>query len=108
VTGAYHVDASDTKLRASIGTGVKNPTLFELFGLGANLGNAAGPGEVGGALAGDRPHAEGIMPDLEACGLGLEQELFLAVCPHAQGHVGDFLHEVGQLHQVRGESLRVA
>ena len=32
VTGAYNIDASDTKLRASIGTGVKNPTLFELFG----------------------------------------------------------------------------
>jgi vitamin B12 transporter len=32
LTGAYNIDATDTKLRASWGTGVKNPTLFELFG----------------------------------------------------------------------------
>jgi vitamin B12 transporter len=32
VTGAYTIDATGTKLRASWGTGVKNPTLFELFG----------------------------------------------------------------------------
>ncbi|WP_225766869.1 TonB-dependent siderophore receptor [Inquilinus sp. Marseille-Q2685] len=32
LTAAYKVDATGTKLRASYGTGVKNPTLFELYG----------------------------------------------------------------------------
>lgn len=32
LTGAYHVAATGTKLRASYGTGIKNPTLFELYG----------------------------------------------------------------------------
>lgn len=32
LTGAYTVEATGTKLRASYGTGVKNPTLFELYG----------------------------------------------------------------------------
>jgi vitamin B12 transporter len=32
VTAAYKVEATGTKLRASYGTGVKNPTLFELYG----------------------------------------------------------------------------
>ncbi len=32
LTAAYHVDRTGTKLRASYGTGIKNPTLFELFG----------------------------------------------------------------------------
>jgi vitamin B12 transporter len=31
-TGAYTIDATGTKLRASYGTGIKNPTLFELYG----------------------------------------------------------------------------
>ncbi len=31
-TAAYQLDVTDTKLRASYGTGVKNPTLNELFG----------------------------------------------------------------------------
>lgn len=31
-TAAYTVEATGTKLRASYGTGVKNPTLFELYG----------------------------------------------------------------------------
>ncbi|MFC0283273.1 TonB-dependent receptor plug domain-containing protein [Camelimonas abortus] len=31
-TGAYRIDATGTKLRASYGTGVKNPTMAELFG----------------------------------------------------------------------------
>ncbi|WP_198670703.1 TonB-dependent siderophore receptor [Oceanicella sp. SM1341] len=31
-TAAYTFDATGTKLRASYGTGVKNPTLFELYG----------------------------------------------------------------------------
>jgi vitamin B12 transporter len=32
LTGAYNIDDTGTKLRASWGTGIKNPTLFELFG----------------------------------------------------------------------------
>jgi vitamin B12 transporter len=32
LTSAYNIDATGTKLRASWGTGVKNPTLFELYG----------------------------------------------------------------------------
>lgn len=32
LTAAYRIDATGTKLRASYGTGVKNPTLFELYG----------------------------------------------------------------------------
>lgn len=32
VTGAYRIEETGTKLRASYGTGVKNPTLFELYG----------------------------------------------------------------------------
>lgn len=32
LTGAYIFDGTQTKLRASVGTGVKNPTLFELYG----------------------------------------------------------------------------
>ncbi|UOM33005.1 TonB-dependent siderophore receptor [Acuticoccus sp. I52.16.1] len=32
LTAAYTFDATGTKLRASYGTGVKNPTLFELYG----------------------------------------------------------------------------
>lgn len=32
LTGAYNIDATGTKLRASWGTGVKNPTMFELYG----------------------------------------------------------------------------
>ncbi|MCT8974265.1 TonB-dependent receptor plug domain-containing protein [Microbaculum marinisediminis] len=32
LTGAYTIDATGTKLRASYGTGVKNPTMFELYG----------------------------------------------------------------------------
>ncbi|WP_255448509.1 TonB-dependent siderophore receptor [Telmatospirillum sp. J64-1] len=32
LTGAYAIPQTGTKLRASYGTGVKNPTLFELFG----------------------------------------------------------------------------
>lgn len=35
-TLAYRVDWTDTKLRASYGTGVKNPTLFELYGYSGN------------------------------------------------------------------------
>ncbi|MBP2227867.1 vitamin B12 transporter [Azospirillum agricola] len=31
-TAAYLIDSTGTKLRASYGTGVKNPTLFELYG----------------------------------------------------------------------------
>ena len=31
-TAAYRIDGTGTKLRASYGTGVKNPTLFELYG----------------------------------------------------------------------------
>ncbi|MGF7174785.1 TonB-dependent receptor plug domain-containing protein [Azospirillum doebereinerae] len=36
-TAAYLVEATDTKLRASYGTGVKNPTLFELYGYTATF-----------------------------------------------------------------------
>lgn len=32
LTGAYTVDGTGTKIRASYGTGVKNPTMFELYG----------------------------------------------------------------------------
>jgi vitamin B12 transporter len=32
LTAAYQVEATGTKLRASYGTGVKNPSLFELYG----------------------------------------------------------------------------
>lgn len=32
VGGGYKIDATNTRVRASIGTGVKNPTLTELFG----------------------------------------------------------------------------
>ncbi|RAI00304.1 TonB-dependent receptor [Acuticoccus sediminis] len=32
LTAAYNIDETGTKLRASYGTGVKNPTLFELYG----------------------------------------------------------------------------
>lgn len=32
LTGAWNIDATGTKLRASWGTGVKNPTMFELYG----------------------------------------------------------------------------
>jgi vitamin B12 transporter len=32
LTGAYTFEATGTKLRASYGTGIKNPTLFELYG----------------------------------------------------------------------------
>jgi len=32
LTGAYNIDRTGTKLRASYGTGVKNPTMFELYG----------------------------------------------------------------------------
>jgi vitamin B12 transporter len=32
LTAAYKVEATGTKLRASTGTGVKNPTMFELYG----------------------------------------------------------------------------
>lgn len=36
LTGAYSIFETGTKLRASYGTGVKNPTLFELFGFAEN------------------------------------------------------------------------
>jgi len=36
LTGAYAHPPTGTKLRASYGTGVKNPTLFELYGFAAN------------------------------------------------------------------------
>lgn len=31
-TGAYTFDGTDTKIRASYGTGIKNPTMYELYG----------------------------------------------------------------------------
>ena len=41
-TGAYLHEPTDTRLHASYGTGVKNPTAFELFGFAANfVGNPA-------------------------------------------------------------------
>lgn len=36
-TAAYLLPSTGTRLHASIGTGVKNPTLFELFGFGPNF-----------------------------------------------------------------------
>ncbi|MFD1333012.1 TonB-dependent receptor plug domain-containing protein [Methylopila musalis] len=42
LASAYTFDATKTKLRASFGTGVKNPTILELFGFYGNyVGNAA-------------------------------------------------------------------
>ncbi|WP_207477840.1 TonB-dependent receptor plug domain-containing protein [Arenibaculum pallidiluteum] len=42
LTGAYAMAETGTKLRASLGTGVKNPTLFELYGYtGTYRGNPA-------------------------------------------------------------------
>lgn len=35
LTAAYHLDATNTKFRASYGTGVKNPTINELYGYGS-------------------------------------------------------------------------
>jgi vitamin B12 transporter len=36
LTGAYTFDGTGTKIRASYGTGVKNPTMFELYGYSQN------------------------------------------------------------------------
>jgi len=35
-TAAYNIDQTATKLRASYGTGIKNPTMFELYGFTQN------------------------------------------------------------------------
>ena len=64
-------------------------SVFQVFRFGADLNDTAGAVEIGGPFARNRPDTQRLGADLEAGALDLEQELFLAVGPHAQRRAGD-------------------